>query len=445
MQIKKTRILHKRYTADKWLDNTLRQGEIGFLLSDDKQKILDMRIGYRDIEKADGTFNGLPFEDCLTINELCNIYEYTDSEVKKLLLELEKVTNQVTSNTESIKNLDNFEDTDTTYEILPDSNNDGSLIVRVFSKSSNTFINEYPVTIPGWNSIVDIALGRTKSEVFDNRDDPDYINKIATKDYFKIGDIIYFRDTEIPDLWVSSVYETLTDGSYYEFSNVKTSSPDLVGYETVEHAEQTYLTKTELANLNTDSGEADNQFVTSVKQTGGKVTVKVKHINIDEKISTKCVESLQQSQQYTESYVEERLGTELVDNGTKVSVTTFVNNKLNNVRTSLSNEISNVSTRVSENTSAISTLNSKIDSLITITETHTTQIDNLTTRVTSLENLDFSGGGSGTVVNGISNIIVNGVTLPKNSVDNSVEISEISTDLLVKGKKQLIFDGNQLS
>ena len=45
MNIKNTRILHRRYTQQGWLTRTLRQGEIGILLSDDGKSVLQVRIG----------------------------------------------------------------------------------------------------------------------------------------------------------------------------------------------------------------------------------------------------------------------------------------------------------------------------------------------------------------------------------------------------------------
>ena len=54
MEIKKTRILHRRYTAQEWATKRLKQGEIGILLSDDKSEILQVRVGMTNGVDGDG-------------------------------------------------------------------------------------------------------------------------------------------------------------------------------------------------------------------------------------------------------------------------------------------------------------------------------------------------------------------------------------------------------
>lgn len=48
MQIKRTRILHKRYTLAEWEQHDLKQGEIGSLI-DDSGSIIETRIGTHNI------------------------------------------------------------------------------------------------------------------------------------------------------------------------------------------------------------------------------------------------------------------------------------------------------------------------------------------------------------------------------------------------------------
>jgi hypothetical protein len=62
MEIRKTRILHRRYTAQEWATKRLKQGEIGILLSDDKTEILQVRVGVSNGDDGEG---GLFYEGVL--------------------------------------------------------------------------------------------------------------------------------------------------------------------------------------------------------------------------------------------------------------------------------------------------------------------------------------------------------------------------------------------
>lgn len=69
MEIKRTRILHKRLTREKWLDfekHNLRQGELGILIND-KGETQEVRIGVKDTQLPDGTIIGSPFSECLLV------------------------------------------------------------------------------------------------------------------------------------------------------------------------------------------------------------------------------------------------------------------------------------------------------------------------------------------------------------------------------------------
>ena len=64
MEIKRTRILHRRYTAQEWASKKLMQGEIGILLSepnkDGKQDVLQVRVGVQnESEFSQGLLLGL--------------------------------------------------------------------------------------------------------------------------------------------------------------------------------------------------------------------------------------------------------------------------------------------------------------------------------------------------------------------------------------------------
>jgi hypothetical protein len=45
MNIKKARILHRRYNRKQWEEKDLRVGELGILLSDDGGSIEEIRVG----------------------------------------------------------------------------------------------------------------------------------------------------------------------------------------------------------------------------------------------------------------------------------------------------------------------------------------------------------------------------------------------------------------
>ena len=45
MDIRQTRILHRRYNREDWQKKKIKQGEIGLLLSDDKSTVLEVRVG----------------------------------------------------------------------------------------------------------------------------------------------------------------------------------------------------------------------------------------------------------------------------------------------------------------------------------------------------------------------------------------------------------------
>lgn len=72
MQIKRTRILHKRYTLAEWEQHDLKQGEIGSLI-DDSGSIIETRIGTHNIQLDNGTFTGQKFQNALLLGTTENI------------------------------------------------------------------------------------------------------------------------------------------------------------------------------------------------------------------------------------------------------------------------------------------------------------------------------------------------------------------------------------
>lgn len=66
MQIKRTRILHKRYTLSEWESHDLKQGEIGALIGEDGS-IIETRIGTHNVQLANGEFVGQKFQNALVL------------------------------------------------------------------------------------------------------------------------------------------------------------------------------------------------------------------------------------------------------------------------------------------------------------------------------------------------------------------------------------------
>jgi hypothetical protein len=60
MQVKRTRILHKRYTLSEWESHDLKQGEIGSLIGDDGS-IIETRIGTHNVQLDNGQLIGQKF------------------------------------------------------------------------------------------------------------------------------------------------------------------------------------------------------------------------------------------------------------------------------------------------------------------------------------------------------------------------------------------------
>ena len=66
MQIKRTRILHKRNTLSEWESHDLKQGEIGALIGEDGS-IIETRIGTHNVQLANGEFVGQKFQTALVL------------------------------------------------------------------------------------------------------------------------------------------------------------------------------------------------------------------------------------------------------------------------------------------------------------------------------------------------------------------------------------------
>lgn len=80
MELKKTRIRHRRYTASQWAERNLMCGEIGILLSEPdsngKQDILQVRMGVKDDSTfGEGFLLGLSGTDVETTRQVPTYYD----------------------------------------------------------------------------------------------------------------------------------------------------------------------------------------------------------------------------------------------------------------------------------------------------------------------------------------------------------------------------------
>lgn len=162
--------------------------------------------------------------------------------------------------------------------------------------------------VNGWDTLVAIANGHTKIYVYQNKADEQYVADIANKNKFKLGDMILFKEANIPDQWVTKVLDAAVGGSYYEFEEIDIDAPSFDNYYTKEEADAAIDAKiaaggfakaTDLdaanakitANETAIKGKADAADVTAL---GEKVTANENAIaalptgeQVDAKINTK--------------------------------------------------------------------------------------------------------------------------------------------------------------
>ena len=172
-------------------------------------------------------------------------------------------------------------DTNTQYDFDTASTTDGA--IKITNLDDNT---SKEVQIKGWDSLVNLATGRTSAFVYQNANDPRFITDAKNPDAYKVGDIIYFTDTKIADMWVTSKLSAAdNEGIWFTFANLEGEKPDLSQYLTANEISITYATK-ETVNQKADQStvtdlqttvsenktESDNAFIEVNKKLG---TVKV--------------------------------------------------------------------------------------------------------------------------------------------------------------------------
>lgn len=147
-----------------------------------------------------------------------------------------------------------IKDTNTTYT-FSEGGADGTIHVIASDGS------EADVPVKGWSGLVETANGRAKAYVYQNKSDEVYLADIKTQDKFKLGDLIYFRDANVSDQWVSAVREAAVDEVWYELTDLETDHPDLTGFLTSTDAENIYAKKSDLTS------KADASTVNDLAQT----------------------------------------------------------------------------------------------------------------------------------------------------------------------------------
>lgn len=89
------------------------------------------------------------------------------------------------------------------------------------------------------NNAYVLAMGRSRSHVFETKSAMETALQTAPKGQYKVGDNIFITDTSVPDYWVKKVTES--DGTTYalvEVSPLETQKVDLSSYLYVADANQ---------------------------------------------------------------------------------------------------------------------------------------------------------------------------------------------------------------
>ena len=162
------------------------------------------------------------------------------TQVANIQASLETLEGTVGGHTTQIADIDGRVHTienlpEVTYEIAA-GDADGQ--IKLICKHNGVAYGE-PINakVNGWDTLVAIANGHTKIYVYQNKADEAYVADIANKNKFKLGDMILFKEANIPDQWVTNVLEAAVGGSYYEFEEIDIDTPSFDNYYTKEQAD----------------------------------------------------------------------------------------------------------------------------------------------------------------------------------------------------------------
>lgn len=395
----------------------------------------------------------------------------------------------LTALTERVKTLEDAEkvvDTNTTYTFTTATNTEGA--IKVTAKDSVTGEeSSSEVQVSGWATLIALANGRTTAYVYQNKEDETYIADIATKDKFKLGDLIYFRDANISDQWVSTIKESVTtEGeAWYLFTDLETDHPDLSGYLKTVDADNKYATteavslkadKTTLDTLTTivtenktatDEAIATNtEAIEQLRTDLGKIDVssqidaKINELDVDQvgggtgsyitsikQVDGKIVANASSLPDYTDTYEAKGAAAQALTDAKAysdenlVEAKRYVDTEVATVNTTISSVQSDAEAlratvlghtdRIAKAEDTIVSHNNSINSINSTVITQGTSITNLTTKVELVESKVAKGV--------ISEVQVGGVALEKDE-NNAVNIKSISTDLLTQGSQLLVLD-----
>lgn len=383
-------------------------------------------------------------------------------------------------------------DVNTTYTFDTATTTDGA--IKWTAMNGETVVGSSEVQIKGWQSLVNLATGRTSAFVYSGPNDSAFLTDAMNPNKFKVGDLIYYTANEVADQWVTAKLDAAdSEGIWYTFSNLEVEKVDLSQYSTTTEIAQIYATKealnskanqSALTNLEaalttykaqveqsfTDVntaiqglqdqldgidvssqitakineldvskvGGTDNSYIKAIEQVDGKIVATASSLpDFDGNAQGYAATAKSEAIDEAKDYVDEKLG-----NITEADVATFVETKIGAVNTNISTnvvpKIEGLETTVGGHTTWINEKETLIGQHTSKISTLETETSSLKTRVSTAEN-KLATVEENAERNVINEIKLGGVTLTPDA-NRSVNISQISTDLLVTGKEVLVLD-----
>ena len=394
----------------------------------------------------------------------------------------------------AIKNsLTNLDDTDTTYSFSTGTT-DGTFHIVVHNPDGTQTTQDVPIA--GWESVVATANGKTRAHVYQSPEDELFKTDINTAGKFKLGDLIYFKANNVPDLWVTQINDTAAGDplSFYEFSEIDVDHPDLSGYMLTTTANSTFATKSELTS-------AQNTLTQSINNVSSTASTNAQTIASNKKETDDAIEDLQEQitgitgSEGVNGLIDNKVITAInaldvtlkgeiaASSKTYVKAIEQVDGKINatvdvlpdytdvyEVKGAAEDALSEAQTYVDNKIGEIGTDKTVKDYVDTEVSAVRTSVTNLTTRVQATENstanhdtriataettINAHAGRLNTVETDVSAIGARLGTVESNAVtkveivgygseakieNNTLKINKISTDLLTQGSLLLVLD-----
>lgn len=393
----------------------------------------------------------------------------------------------------------NVTDTNTKYDFDTASTTDGA--IKVTNLDDNT---TKEVQVKGWDSLVNLATGRTSAFVYQNANDPKFITDAKNPNSYKVGDIIYFTDTKIPDQWVTGKLSAAdNEGIWFTFANLEGEKPDLTQYLTATEIATTYATKevvnqkaeqsaltglqttveenktaadtafgqvntaiqglqtkidnidvtsqinAAITDLDVNSVGGQGQYIKSIKQVDGKIEATPEALpdfdgNAQGYAATAKSEAIEESK----DYVDTKIGA-INETDVKTFVETQIGATNSNITTNVIPRVEGLETAVGNHNTWIEAKETVIGSNTTRIGTLETNIGNLGSRVTTVENditnLQTAVQNAGKVDSVKIHYKTNdGSTLTTQILPDENKVlnftNGISTDWLTSGTQALILD-----